>query len=90
MASQDSQIEYIVTEEEYKKAYDSLPESGKEQQVVTSAPIIARQYRQNKSQTINAGKWVMWNIGAESFDFTWTNGSWQPPANLVLKGSVTK
>ncbi|QJW90780.1 hypothetical protein HNV11_16035 [Spirosoma taeanense] len=84
MARQDPQIEYIVTQEAYETACNSLPKAGTDNQKAQSVNITARQYRQNTSQTINAGKWVLWSIGPESFEFTWSNGAWQPPANLVI------
>lgn len=84
MARQDSQTEYIVAQEAYDRACAALPPQGTEGQVAQSIPVVARQYRQNASQTINAGKWVMWAITEESFAFTWANGVWNPPANLVI------
>ncbi|MFD2573836.1 hypothetical protein ACFSUS_24580 [Spirosoma soli] len=84
MARQDSETEYIVTQQAYNTAYASLPERGTENQKAQSATITAKQYRLNVSQTINAGKWVMWAISDESFEFTWSNGAWHPPANLVV------
>lgn len=85
MARQDTHTEYIVSKQSYAMAIASLPASGTEHQQANSAPIIAVQYRQNVSQTINAGKWSMWGIAPESFVFTWQNGAWQPPANLVMR-----
>ncbi len=84
MARQGPHLEYIVTEDSYKLALASLPITGMEQQKAQSVKIMAREYRQNTSQTINAGKWVMWNIVPESFEFEWRNGAWQPPTNLVV------
>ncbi|MGF7218201.1 hypothetical protein GGR92_004378 [Spirosoma lacussanchae] len=84
MARQDPHTEYIVRQEDYAKALASLPARGTEQQKAHSAPITARQYRQNTSQTINAGKWSMWGIAPESFEFEWRNGAWRPPINLVI------
>ena len=84
MARQDPHTEYIITRDAYTRAYNSLPATGTENQKVQSSPITAKQYRQNTSQTLNAGKWVMWAISDESFEFTWQNGSWQPPHNLVV------
>ena len=85
MARQDAHTEYIVTKEAYQTALASLPATGTEKQTVPSAPIKAMQYRQNTSQTINSGKWSMWGISSESFDFEWRNGAWQPPANLIVR-----
>lgn len=84
MARQDLETEYIVTQEAYNKAYNSLPQSGTEGEKAQSIKITAKQYRLNVSQTVNAGKWVMWAISDESFEFTWVNGVWSPPANLVV------
>lgn len=84
MARQDLETEYIVTQEAYNKAYDSLPQIGTEGEKAQSIKMTAKQYRLNVSQTVNAGKWVMWAISNESFEFTWVNGVWQPPANLVV------
>ncbi|MEZ0485027.1 hypothetical protein [Fibrella aquatica] len=87
MTRQDPHTEYIVSKEAYATALASLPETGTDQQKAVAAPISALQYRQNISKTINAGKWSMWGIAPESFEFEWRNGSWQPPANLVIKTS---
>lgn len=84
MARQDAQTEYIVNESAYKKAYDSLPEQGSDNEKAQSVKVMAKQYRLNVSNTINAGKWVMWAVGEESFEFIWQNGAWQPPQNLVV------
>ena len=84
MARQDSHTEYIVKQDAYTLALVSLPATGTEYQKTLSVAVIAREYRQIISQTINAGKWTLWNIGAESFEFEWRNGAWQPPANLVV------
>ena len=84
MTRQDSHTEYIVKQEAYMLALASLPATGTDCQKAQSVAVIAREYRQNISQTINAGKWVLWNIGPESFEFEWRNGAWQPPTNLVV------
>jgi hypothetical protein len=84
MAQQDPQTEYIVSQESYNKAYSSLPQQGTDNEKAHSAKVMAKQYRLNTSNTINAGKWIMWAVGEESFEFTWQNGSWQPPKNLVV------
>ncbi len=84
MARQDEHTEYIVTQDAFTTAYTSLPEKGIENQKAQSVKIMARQYRQNVSETINAGKWTMWAIAEESFEFTWLHGGWQPPVNLVI------
>ncbi|GAB3493502.1 hypothetical protein GCM10027341_08880 [Spirosoma knui] len=86
MARQDAQTEYIVTQELFDKAYQSLPPQGTDNQKVESMKVIAKQYRLNVSDSPNAGKWVMWAIGEESFEFTWKDGAWQPPQNLVVSG----
>lgn len=85
MARQDSHTEYIVSKDAYNMAVASLPLTGTAEQKASSVPITAMQYRQNVSQTINAGKWSMWGISLESFEFTWHNGAWQPPANLIIR-----
>ena len=84
MARQDPHTEYVVKQEAYNLALASLPATGTEYQKAQSMPVMAREYRQNISQTINAGKWVLWNIAPESFEFEWQDGAWQPPANLVV------
>lgn len=84
MARQDAHIEYIISQESYALAYSSLPETGTPDQQAESVRVPAKQYRLNQSQTVNAGKWVMWAIEPETFMFTWKNGAWQPPANLVV------
>lgn len=85
MARQDSQTEYIVTQAAYRTAYDSLPLTGTPGLTAQSVPVRAKEYRLNVSNTINAGKWVMWSVVEESFRFTWSNGVWLPPANLVVR-----
>lgn len=85
MARLDAHTEYIITQADYRAARASLPQTGVEGQTAQSVSVTARQYRQNTSQTINAGKWVMWGIAPESFDFMWSDGDWQPPANLVVR-----
>jgi len=85
MARQDPHTEYIVRKEVYETALASLPATGTADQKVISTPVTAMQYRQNISKTINAGKWSMWGISSESFEFEWRNGAWQPPANLVVR-----
>ena len=84
MARRDTHIEYIVKQSVYKTALAGLPVSGSENQKAVLGPIVVREYRQNISQTINAGKWVLWGISSESFEFEWQNEAWQPPANLVV------
>jgi hypothetical protein len=84
MARQDQQIEYIINQQAYEKAYSSLPEQGADNQTAHSAKVVAKQYRLNVSNTVHAGKWYMWAISEESFEFTWQNGAWQPPRNLVV------
>lgn len=84
MARQDLHTEYIITHEAYDRAYGSLPERGTDGQTAETVPIVAKQYRQNTSDTVHAGKWSMWTIGPEVFEFRWQNGAWQPPANLVV------
>lgn len=84
MARRDAHVEYIVKQSAYKAALASLPNAGSEHQTVDSEMIVVREYRQNISQTINSGKWVLWGISSESFVFEWRNGAWQPPANLVV------
>ncbi|RYF77955.1 MAG: hypothetical protein EOO39_02675 [Cytophagaceae bacterium] len=85
MARQDSHTEYIVSKEAYQTALASLPANGTTTQKATSVPVTAMQYRQNISNTINAGKWSMWGISQETFDFEWREGTWQPPANLIVR-----
>lgn len=85
MARQDPHTEYIVSRDAYNTAIASLPATGTTDQQATSVPITAMQYRQNVSQTINAGKWSMWGISSESFTFDWRDGAWQPPANLIIR-----
>ena len=85
MIRRDSQTEYIVTQDAYRVAYDSLPPSGTPDQTTLSAPMRAKEYRLNVSNTINAGKWVMWAVVDEPFAFTWVDGVWMPPANLVVR-----
>ena len=85
MARQDTHTEYIVSKEAYDSALASLPASGTEHQKAISVTITAMQYRQNISHTINAGKWSMWGIAPETFEFEWRNGTWQPPANLIVR-----
>lgn len=84
MARQDPHVEYIVTQEAYDTALSSLPPTGTDNQTAQSTAVTARQYRQDTSQTMNAGKWSMWGIAPESFAFTWRDGAWHPPANLVI------
>lgn len=84
MARRDAHVEYIVKESAYQAALAGLPATGVENQSFHSEPIVVREYRQNISQTINSGKWVLWGISSETFDFKWGNGAWQPPANLVV------
>lgn len=85
MARQDPHTEYIVRREAYEMALASLPATGTDQQKALSAQVSAMQYRQNTSQTVNAGKWSMWGISSEAFEFEWRNGAWQPPANLIVR-----
>ncbi|MBO0948115.1 hypothetical protein [Fibrella forsythiae] len=85
MARQDPHTEYIISKEAYQIALSSLPATGTAGQKATSLPITAMQYRQNISNTINAGKWSMWGISQETFDFQWHNGTWQPPVNLIIR-----
>ncbi|MEZ0540153.1 hypothetical protein [Fibrella arboris] len=85
MARQDAKTEYIISQAAYETALASLPTSGTEQQRTYSVPVTAYEYRLNTSQTINAGKWSMWAVMPESFAFEWRNGSWHPPANLVVR-----
>lgn len=84
MARKDTHVEYIVKQSAYEAVMAGLPATGSENQTIESGPIVVREYRQNISETINAGKWVLWGISSESFDFEWRNGAWQPPANLVV------
>ncbi|CCH56846.1 hypothetical protein BN8_06234 [Fibrisoma limi BUZ 3] len=85
MAQQDQHtVEYVISQQAYEKAYRSLPEQGTDQQKAQSAKVMAKQYRLNTRDTANAGKWVMWSVGEESFEFTWQNGAWRPPANIVV------
>jgi hypothetical protein len=84
MARRDAHVEYIIKQSVYKAALASLPATGSSNQTVQSGPIVVREYRQNISQTVNAGKWVLWGISSESFEFEWRDGAWQPPANLVV------
>lgn len=86
MARQDAQTEYIVTQDAYRIAYASLPQTGSEGEKAQSAKILAKQYRQNISKTVNADKWTLWAMPEESFEFTWQNGAWTPPKNLVVLG----
>ncbi len=87
MARLDAHTEYIVTQPDYQRMLASLPATGTEKETVRSAPVKAFQYRQNVNagDTINAGKWRMWGIAPETFEFTWQNGTWHPPANLVVR-----
>jgi hypothetical protein len=85
MARQDPHTEYIVSKEAYQTALSGLPPTGTDNQKVLSPQIKAMQYRQNTSQTVNAGKWSMWGISDETFEFEWRNGAWQPPANLIVR-----
>lgn len=84
MARQDPHTEYIVRKEAYATAVASLPATGTAGQKALSVPITAVEYRQNVSKTVNVGKWSMWGIAPESFEFDWRNGAWQPPVNLVI------
>lgn len=84
MARQDAHTEYIVTQEAYRIAYTSLPQTGNEGEKAQSAKILTKQYRQNTSNTVNADKWNLWAMSDESFEFTWTDGKWTPPKNLVV------
>lgn len=85
MTRTDSHTEYIVTQSDYQTTLASLPPVGTDGQTAQASPVSAFQYRQNVDDTINAGKWRMWGIAPETFDFTWRNGAWQPPANLVVR-----
>jgi len=85
MAHPDTHTEYIVTQPDYQRILSGLPPTGTDGQTAQSAPVRAFQYRQNVSDTINAGKWRMWGIAPETFAFTWRSGAWQPPANLVVR-----
>lgn len=85
MASQNPHIEYILTESDYQTLLTTLPATGTNGQTVRSGAVKAFQYRQNVSDTVNAGKWRMWGIAFETFDFIWQNGAWQPPKNLVVR-----
>ncbi|QKZ14855.1 hypothetical protein [Spirosoma sp. KUDC1026] len=84
MAQQNHHTEYIITQQAYDNAYSSLPEQGTDNQIAQSTKVVAKQYRLNVSNTVHAGKWSMWAISEESFEFTWQNGAWQPPQNLVV------
>jgi|GEM_PF-1917655 hypothetical protein len=84
MARQDQQTEYVINQQAYDKAYSSLPDQGTDNQTALATKVVAKQYRLNVSNTVHAGKWSMWTISEESFEFTWQNGSWQPPQNLVV------
>ncbi len=85
MARQDPHTEYIVSKEAYQTALASLPSSGNDHQKAVSITISAMQYRQKTGNSINAGKWSMWGIFPEEFEFEWRNGAWQQPANLVVR-----
>lgn len=77
--------ELIVLQADYDTILASLPQVGTDGQQIDSAPIMTREYRQNMSETINAGKWTMWRVAPRPLPFTWQNGAWQPPANLVIR-----
>lgn len=85
MARQDAHTEYIVRKDAYQAAFDRLPATGSDGQTAEVGPLVAHEYRQNVSKTINSGKWSMWGISPQTFTFTWRNGAWQPPANLVVR-----
>ncbi|MBC3785620.1 hypothetical protein [Spirosoma utsteinense] len=84
MARRDTHVEYIVKESVYKVALANLPAGTAANQTIELGPITVREYRQNTSQTINAGKWVLWGISSETFVCEWRDGAWEPPANLVV------
>ena len=85
MARQDPHTEYIISKEVYNTLIASLPATGTVHQKFQSAAVSAMQYRQKTGEKINAGKWSMWGISSEVFDFEWRNGAWHPPANLFVR-----
>ena len=85
MARLDAHTEYIISQEAYRNALASLPPTGTDHQKAATTAILALQYRQKTGDSINAGKWSMWGIAPEVFEFEWQNGAWQPPANLVVR-----
>jgi len=85
MTRTDAHTEYIITQSDYQIALASLPPVGTDGQTARATPVRAFQYRQNTGDTINAGKWRMWGIAPETLVFTWQDGAWQPPANLVVR-----
>lgn len=84
MARRDTHVEYIVKQTVYKAALASLPAGNATSQTAELGPITVREYRQNTSETVNAGKWVLWGISSETFVCEWRDGAWQSPANLVV------
>ena len=85
MARQDPHTEYIISKEVYNTLIASLPTTGTVHQKFQSVAVSAMQYRQKTGETINAGKWSMWGISSEVFDFEWRDGAWHPPANLFVR-----
>ena len=85
MARPDLHTEYIISKETYSTLMASLPATGSPNQKAYSVSVLAMQYRQKTGETINAGKWSMWGIAPEIFEFEWLNGAWQPPANLIVR-----
>lgn len=85
MARLDDRTEYIIHQADYHSLLAELPATAAEGDTYLTKPVTAREYRLNVSQTINAGKWSMWGIAPESFVFTYQNGAWQPPANVVIR-----
>ncbi|MBO0938956.1 hypothetical protein J2I47_20555 [Fibrella sp. HMF5335] len=81
----DQHVEYIVTQANYQVALNSLPATGTDGQLTHSVSVMTYEYRQNVSQTINAGKWTMWAVKPMPIAFSWQNNAWQPPANLVVR-----
>lgn len=81
----DQHTEYIVTLANYQIALSSLPATGNDGQLAHSVPVMTYEYRQNVSQTVNAGKWTMWTVRPMPISFEWKNEAWRPPANLVVR-----
>lgn len=85
MSTPSQTTEHIVLQADYDTVLASLPPTGTDGQQIASKPVMIREYRLNTSDTINAGKWLMWSVSPKPIVFTWQNGAWQPPATLVVR-----